>query len=79
MRVSENSKQDQYLSPTQFHSIAYSKIIIEVSTGVGTPEDEWRIRTALKEAQRLKLSGRDVRLIFDGPGTKWLPELVRPD
>jgi hypothetical protein len=80
VRVSENNKQDQYLSLTPLHTIASdSKIIIEVSTGVGAPEDEWRIRMALKEAQRLKVSGRDVRLIFDGAGTRWLPELVRPD
>lgn len=41
--------------------------------------DMGRIANALELAKEAKESGDEVTLIFDGAGTRWVPELTTPD
>lgn len=55
------------------------KAVILVLADTETHEDRGRIRNALETATEFKDAGDDVKLIFDGAGTKWIPEISRPD
>ena len=41
--------------------------------------DEQQLESALEKASKLKGAGCDVRLIFDGAGTQWVPKLAKSD
>jgi hypothetical protein len=74
----ESRSQDP-LDPNHEGAALNSKVMVLVSSGIGTPEDEWRVESALKTARRLKDEGSDFRLIFEGAGTRWIREIVKPD
>ena len=52
-----------------------AKVAIVVLAGTETHEGLGRVVNALEAAKELKEGGDDVRLIFDGAGTAWVPEL----
>lgn len=55
------------------------KIAVIILADVGTGEAMGRVLNALEAAKEYKEAGDDVRLIFDGAGSKWVPELSKPD
>ena len=54
------------------------KILIVVLAGKETHEGMGRLTNALVMAKELKGSN-EVKLIFDGAGTEWLPEIAKED
>lgn len=44
-----------------------------------THEDRGRVANALVTAHEFKEAGDDVQVVFDGAGTKWVPELENPE
>ena len=55
------------------------KTVILVLADTETHEDRGRIRNALETAKEFKDSGDEIKLIFDGAGTRWIPEISKPD
>jgi len=55
------------------------KVAIVVLSDTATNGDMGRVANALEAAKALKESKGDIKLIFDGAGTKWLCELSEPD
>ncbi len=55
------------------------KVAIVVLADTGTHEGLGRVANALEAVKEFKEGGDDVRLIFDGAGPKWIPELAKPD
>lgn len=55
------------------------KVAIVVLADTGTHEGLGRVANALAAVKEFKGSGDEVRLIFDGAGAKWIPELAKPD
>lgn len=45
----------------------------------GSPESMGRMANALTTAQEFKEAGDESVIVFDGAGTKWVPELSDPD
>lgn len=56
-----------------------AKVAIVVLADTETHEGLGRVVNALEAVKELKEAGDDVRLIFDGAGTKWVGELSKPD
>jgi hypothetical protein len=56
-----------------------AKVAIVVLAGTETHEGLGRVVNALEAVKELKDGGHDVKLIFDGAGTAWVPELARPE
>lgn len=56
-----------------------NKITIVVLSEVGTHEALGRVVNALEFAKELQDHDDDVKIIFDGAGTTWLPELADED
>lgn len=56
-----------------------SKVAIVVLADTETHGDMERATNALETAKELKEANDEVQLIFDGAGTKWIPELSRKD
>lgn len=56
-----------------------TRAAIVVLADTETHADLGRLANALMAAKELKEAGDDVRLIFDGAGTKWIPELADPE
>lgn len=56
-----------------------NKTAIILHAEPGTQDAMGRAAHALLYTKELKESGADVKLIFDGGGTKWLKELVKAD
>jgi hypothetical protein len=56
-----------------------AKIAIVVLADTETHEGLGRVVTALEAVKEVKEAHEDVRLIFDGAGPKWIPELSKPD
>jgi hypothetical protein len=56
-----------------------SKVAIVVLCDTETFENLGRAFNALMAVKEFKDAGDDVRLIFDGAGTKWIGELSKPD
>jgi len=56
-----------------------SKVAIVVLCDTETFEHLGRAFNALMAVKEFKEAGDDVRLIFDGAGTKWIAELSKPD
>ncbi|MBI4512205.1 MAG: DsrE family protein [Deltaproteobacteria bacterium] len=55
------------------------KVAIVVLADTETHEGLGRVVNALEAAKEFKEANDDVRLIFDGAGTKWPGELARPE
>ncbi|MFZ2450982.1 MAG: hypothetical protein WAW36_10730 [Methylovulum miyakonense] len=55
------------------------KIAVVVLADTTQTDSMGRIVNALMAAKELKENLDDVQLIFTGTGTKWLPELTRPE
>jgi hypothetical protein len=55
------------------------KAAIVVLADTETHEGLGRVVNALEAVKEFKEAGDDVRLIFDGAGTKWVVELSRPE
>lgn len=56
-----------------------AKVAIVVLAGTETHEGLGRVVNAMEAVKELKEGGDDVRLIFDGAGTAWVPELERKE
>lgn len=56
-----------------------SKIIIILHAEPGTHDSMGRAAHALLYTKELKEAGHEVKLIFDGGGTKWVTELSQTD
>ena len=54
------------------------KVAIILLADVDTPGDMGRMANALVTVQECHQAGDQVKLIFDGAGTKWIPELSSP-
>ncbi len=55
------------------------KIAVFVFADTQTHEGLGRVVNALETVKEFKIAGDDVRLYFDGTGTKWPGELVKKD
>lgn len=56
-----------------------SKVAIILLAEPGTHDAMGRALHSLLYAQELHEKGHDVKLIFDGGGTKWIEEFTKPD
>lgn len=56
-----------------------TKAAIVVLADTESKEGLGRTSNALTSAQEFKEAGDEVTLVFDGAGTKWIPELSDPD
>lgn len=56
-----------------------SKVAIFILADTETHEGLGRAVNALEAAKELKEAKSDVRVIFDGAGTKWVGELAKPE
>ena len=56
-----------------------AKVAIVVLADTETHEGLGRVVNALEAVKEFKDGHDDVQLIFDGAGTKWIPELGKPD
>lgn len=55
------------------------KILIVILAGKETHEGMGRFTNALVMAKELHEAGHTVKIIFDGAGTEWLPEIVKKE
>ncbi len=55
------------------------KVAIVVLADTETHEDMARVHNALLVAKEFKEAKDDIKLIFDGAGTRWIVELSKPD
>jgi hypothetical protein len=56
-----------------------TKIAVLLLAEPGTPEAMGRMANALTVTQESKEAGDDVRLLLDGAGTRWAPELANAE
>jgi hypothetical protein len=56
-----------------------TKAAIIVLADTETPGELGRVVNALTTAKELKQEGDEVAIVFDGAGTKWVPELSAED
>lgn len=56
-----------------------AKVGIVVLADAETHEDMGRVSNALTSAKEFKEAGDGATIIFDGAGTRWVPELADPD
>lgn len=56
-----------------------TKVSVVVLADTGTHEALGRVANAFELAKELKESNDEVELVFDGAGTKWVPDLRKPD
>ena len=56
-----------------------AKAAVVVLADTGSREGMGRISNALVTAQEFDETGDDVTIIFDGAGTKWIPELANAE
>lgn len=56
-----------------------AKATIVVLADTETPGELGRVVNALTTAKELKQEGDEVVIVFDGAGTRWIPELSNPD
>ncbi|MDQ7819222.1 MAG: DsrE family protein [Armatimonadota bacterium] len=54
------------------------RVALIVLAGTDTRGDLGRVVNALTAARELQDTGDDVRIIFDGAGTRWIGELTSP-
>ncbi|MBI3027847.1 DsrE family protein [Candidatus Woesearchaeota archaeon] len=55
------------------------KILIIILAGKETHEGMGRLSNALVMAKELHESGHIVKIVFDGAGTEWLPEITKEE
>jgi hypothetical protein len=55
------------------------KTAVVVLANPGSDESLGRVYNALESVREFKTAGDDVKLYFDGAGTRWLSELAKPD
>jgi hypothetical protein len=55
------------------------KVAIVILADTETHEGLGRVVNALEAAKELKETGDDVRVVFDGAGTRWVPALAGAD
>lgn len=55
------------------------KVAIVVLADTETHGDMGRVANALEAVKELKEAKDEIKLIFDGAGTKWIAELSKPD
>lgn len=55
------------------------KVAIVVLADTETHGDMGRVANALEAVKEFKEAKDDIKLIFDGAGTKWISELANPD
>ncbi len=56
-----------------------NKVVVLVLADIDTTGDLGRVVNALQTAKEFKQAGDDVRLVFDGAGTRWIGELGSAD
>jgi len=56
-----------------------AKIAVVVLTGTESHADLGRVVNAIEAVKEAKEHGDDIRFIFDGAGTRWIPELADED
>lgn len=56
-----------------------AKAAIVVLADTESHENLGRIANALTSAKEFKEAGDEVTIVFDGAGTRWVPELSDPD
>jgi hypothetical protein len=56
-----------------------AKVAVVVLAGTETHEGLARVVNALETVKEFKEAQDDVKLIFDGAGTAWVPELAKQD
>ncbi|HYW94845.1 MAG TPA: hypothetical protein VE870_04610 [Bacteroidales bacterium] len=56
-----------------------SKVALLILADTETHESQGRIANALEVAKEMKENGEDVKIVFDGAGTKWVPKLADPE
>ncbi|HEX9049153.1 MAG TPA: DsrE family protein [Anaeromyxobacter sp.] len=56
-----------------------AKVAIVVLAGTETHEGLGRVVNALEAAKELEEGNDDVRIVFDGAGTAWIPELAKEE
>lgn len=56
-----------------------SKVALVVFAGANSHADLGRVFNAIELAREYKESGDEVRMIFDGAGTEWIPKLEDPE
>lgn len=56
-----------------------AKVVVLVLADVETHGDMGRVANALATAKELKEAQDDVKLIFDGAATRWIPKLADPE
>lgn len=55
------------------------KILVLVMTGSETHADSGRMVNAMEIAKEFKEAGDEVKIVFDGGGTTWIPKLEDPE
>jgi hypothetical protein len=56
-----------------------AKISVVVLADIETHGDLGRLANALSTAKEAAAAGDDVEIVFDGAGTRWVPELAQDD
>lgn len=56
-----------------------AKTALIVFAGTETHAELGRVFNAIETAREYKEDGEEVKVIFDGAGTEWIPELENPD
>ncbi len=56
-----------------------NKVVVLVLADIDTKEDLGRVVNALQTVKEFKEGGDQVRLVFDGAGTRWIGELGAAD
>jgi hypothetical protein len=56
-----------------------TKVAVVVLADTETHEGLGRVANALEAVKEFKEAGDDVRLVFDGAGSKWVVELSKPE
>jgi hypothetical protein len=59
--------------------MAHAKVAIVILAGTDTHESLARVVNALEAVKEFSEGGDDVRLVFDGAGVAWVPELLMPE
>ncbi|MEX2272453.1 MAG: DsrE family protein [Vicinamibacterales bacterium] len=56
-----------------------NKVLVLLLADIETKEALGRVVNALQTAKEFKEAGDDIRLVFDGAGTRWIGELGSPE
>jgi hypothetical protein len=56
-----------------------NKVAVVILSGAGTHESLGKVVNALEFAKELQDHDDEVKIVFDGAGTTWVPELTKDD